>query len=198
MTNTLVDIYIDVDSTIFPLVDVLSTFKSYEGITYQDVDSWDFLVYHAGKETFTEALHYSFHQNPQPIEKCLLYIKLLYQNKHFEIHFLSNRNPKFTEITKKWIKESFNFIESPRIELLGYGESKVKHIEKNSKKAILIDDAPHILEEALENEKITPVGLRFPYNQHLSCVTFDWKGIYDRILTIALCIYLERDENADK
>ena len=155
---------IDIDNTLWHFCDVL--YKQLKEINevFPPPDywiEWDFWENYCSKEDFMKAIH-SIHLNQDderhlPYPEAKDFLATLKEHK-FYIVIASHRTSESKEQTKNWlIRHGLEFDE------LHLSFDKTALFDESCH--VVVDDAPHVLEQARERGAIS-AGLLFPWNKN--------------------------------
>ena len=157
---------VDIDNTLWHFCDALFErlrFINDNFPTPEYWDSWNFFEEYCTKNQFFAAIsHIHFNQNSsayQPYPEAKAFLSAL-RTAGYHITIASHRLPATRSQTEQWLKRHGLVYDALHL-------SFDKTVLFNMFTDVVVDDAPHILEKAVENGA-TGTGLLFPWNRQHS------------------------------
>lgn len=176
--------FVDIDNTLWQFCDVFyhdlrkinKDFPAIEQWTH-----WDIWEGYCSKHDFYNVVD-SIHQRqdsddfqPYPEAKGFL---LSLREHGYSITIASHRSPKFMKQTETWLQKHELVYDDIH---LSYDKTKLI----NSRTSVVVDDAPQVLEKAVEHGALA-IGLLFPWNRHYQNNGFNLLSNLDEILSVIL------------
>jgi len=158
--------FIDIDNTLWQFCDVF--FEELRKINkeFPSIDNWthwDIWEGYCSKHDFYGAVN-AIHQRQdsddfQPYSEAKGFLSTLKQHG-YHITIASHRSPEFMIQTERWLKKHGLVYDDIH---LSYHKTQLI----NDKTSVVVDDAPQVLEKAVEH-KVMATGLLFPWNKAYS------------------------------
>jgi len=154
---------IDIDNTLWQFCDAFYVELRKINKDYPTPEDWtlfDIWEGYCSEQEFYGAVN-AIHMkqdsdNFQPYPEAKGFLSILKQND-FHITIASHRSPEYMAQTERWLKKHGLVYDDIH---LSYHKTKLFNAETN----VVVDDAPQVLEKAVENGALA-TGLLFPWNR---------------------------------
>jgi hypothetical protein len=177
---------VDLDSTLYPLIEAINSLDGCAHITHESTTTWDSLYYQLGESAnriFMEAASYATMQHHNPFVDS---VDVLHRLRQLGLDFvlISDRIEESAECATQWLLDhGFEFAE---IHVYKMG-SKLSLAQELDAVGIL-DDKPDTLLE-FHKAGLFASGIRFKYNEHVESegirLASDWlelEGLVSELL----------------
>ncbi len=158
--------FVDIDNTLWQFCDVFFGELRKINKEFPSIDNWthwDIWEGHCSKQEFYQAVNaIHFRQDSddfEPYPEAKNFLSTLKQHG-YHITIASHRSPEFMTQTERWLKKHGLVFDDIH---LSYHKTQLI----NAKTSVVVDDAPQVLEKAVEN-KVMATGLLFPWNKAYS------------------------------
>jgi hypothetical protein len=160
---------IDIDNTLWQFCNVFYEELRKINKNFPTIENWtnsDIWKGYCSKSQFFGAVH-AIHQKQdsdefKPYPEAKGFLSSL-RNNGYHITIASHRSPEHITQTEKWLSKHGLIYDDIH---LSYNKTKLI----NFKTSVVVDDAPQVLEKAVENGAVA-AGLLFPWNR-----TYSYKG----------------------